>query len=326
MRDNLEFSLIEVLDNSASQAHSGKFEAGSYVGLQVLLTAKKAAAVISQDVFGKITVEFRGKDIVNAPFSQLANYCNSYFGAPDIAQGASGAYSYYGCFIPFYHPALPNAIHKSVGDSMNIYIEQAQEAVDECSVEVYAVKDNLPELYVPSILTITDTAPKQKTLIELNNIASIMLTEPATTDWSNVELLVDGKLQRFGSYRILKGFSNVQSRVETGLEVILFDLVQKGKLSEAMSDSATLLLTGGVGAYYYTTVSLNFNANRTEQSIISVETRDSQKVADLASRSSTQEGVKVAIKKSSPDYPSNIGSLPIARMPGSPVLALDTQR
>lgn len=292
----MRFRLIDELDIATLQGHTSKFDEDSYVGLQILVKAKKAATQITKAVMGQVRVEFRGQDIVNSIYAQLNNYSDLLFGMPREVDGASGAYSYYGCFIPFYHAGLPNAIHKEVGETMNFYIESAQESVDEATCYVYGVIDDIPELYVPTFLCIPHTAPIGKIMLDKANITTVLVSEPATTIFTNLQLLVDNLLKYSGSWEILEDFTNNMARIEaTALDVILLDMVQKGEINEGLSDSAVLLSTGGSGAFYLSTVSLDFNAEKTLLTSGRVFAKREAKLEQRIKKVQTSDGVLVSV-------------------------------
>jgi len=204
--------------------------------------------------------------------------------------------SLYGCFIPFYHAGLPNAIHKEVGETMNFYIDPAQESVDEATCFVYGVIDDIPELYVPTFLCIPYTAPIGKIMLDKANITTVLVSEPATTIFTNLQLLVDNLLKYSGSWEILEDFTNNLARIEsTALDVILLDMVQKGEINEGLSDSAVLLSTGGSGAFYLSTVSIDFNAEKTIQTSGRVYAKREAKLEQRIKKVQTSDGVLVSV-------------------------------
>lgn len=292
----MELIPIDDLDVKTTQGHTSKFEALPYVGLQILMTAQKAATVISKDVMGKVRVTFRGEEIVNSVYSACSNYADLLFGMVDEEQGAAGDNSYYGCFIPFFHPRLASALHKRVGDTMNFYIEKAQESCDSAVVEVYGLVDDVPELYTPKFLTITETAPKGKIILDRPNLGLAMITKPATTAFTTMQLLIDAKLKMTGSYRICRGMTHNLARKEaSALDVVLFDMVQKGQINESLADSATLQFTGGVGDFDYTTVNFLFNRSRTIQTAAEVNADRDYNIRQKMKRAQTAEGAAVSI-------------------------------
>lgn len=288
--------LIDELNIATTQGFTNRFDNDAYAGIIYYVAATKAGSVIAEDVMGRIRVNYGGDDIVNAPHSVLSKWCDLLYGKPRSTTGAAGVTSYYGAFIPFFHPSLPNAIHKEEGEGLNFYIEKAQVAVDSATCYVYGViDDGVEELYVPRFVTLSGTASAgtQKLLIDMPNIASVMLTAPATTDPTLVQMLVDNKLRQSGSWQILEDLTNVVSRVEsTLLDVILLDNVQKGELNETLSDEATLLITGGSGAFTYTFLSLKFNPVKTTRTAIKV---NALRNAQLAARTPANAGVQVSV-------------------------------
>ena len=262
----MKVRLIDELNIATTQGYTNRFDDDSYVGIIFYVKGQKSGSVITSGVVGNIRVNYAGDDIVNAPYSVLSKYADLLFGKPKSSQGTSGNPSYYGCFIPFYHPSLPNAIHKETNESLGFYIDKAQESVDTAVCYVYGVIDDLPELYVPRLVAYTETAGTGtlKILLDQPNITSIMLTAPATTDPDLIQLLIDNDLKYSGSWEILEDLTNVLARIEsTTLDVIYLDMVQKGEINETLSDEATLLITGGSGSFYYLVQSLKFNATKT---------------------------------------------------------------
>lgn len=291
----MKFRLIDELNIASSQGHTNRFDDDSYCGILYYATGQKAATVITEAMMGRVRVNYNGDDIVNAPHSDLRKYCDLLFGKPKNSQGAAGDTSYYGAFIPFYHPSLPNAIHKDPGENLDFYIDASQESVTTAVCYVYGVIDDVPELYVPRLVSLSGTAAAgtQKILIEQSNIASIMMTAPATTDPTLVQMLVGNDLVYSGSWQILEDFSNVMARIEaTALDVIYLENVQKGNISEALNDQATLLITGGSGAFNYMFLSLKFNAVKTLRSNNKVI---SQVDAKIRGKGINNPGVQVSV-------------------------------
>lgn len=292
----MKFRLIDELDISSLQGHTNRFDDDSYAGILYYVKAQKSGGVITEGVMGRIRVNYNGDDIVNAPHTDLRKYCDLLYGKPkNETAGITGDPSYYGAFIPFYHPSLPNAIHKEPGENLDFYIEAAQESVDSATCYVYGVIDDVPEVYVPRLISLTGTAATgtQKLLIDFPNIASVMLTEPEFSEPTLVQLLINNELIYSGSWQILEDFSNVMARIEaTALDVIYLDIVQKGQISEALNDEATLLITGGSGSFNYLINSLKFNPAKTVRTATKVT---SLRNAKLRIKGTKNPGVQIAV-------------------------------
>lgn len=291
----MRFRLIDELNIATSQGHTNRFDDDSYVGIIYYVTGQKASTSITEGMMGRIRVNYNGDDIVNAPHRDLRKYCDLLYGKPKNSPGGSGETSYFGAFIPFYHPSLANAIHKEPGENLDFYIDASQESVTTAVCYVYGVIEDVPELYVPRLVSLSGTASTgtQKILIDMPNIASVMLTAPASTDPSLVQFLVNNELAYSGSWQILEDLSNVMARIEaTALDVIYLDLVQKGNVSEALNDEATLLITGGSGAFTYMVLSLKFNTVKTIRTANKV---DSLTNAKLQAKGTVKPGVQVSV-------------------------------
>jgi len=290
----MKIRLIDELNIATTQGYTNRFDDDSYVGIIFYVKAQKAGSVITSGVVGNVRVNYAGDDIVNAPYSVLSKYADLLFGKPRSHQGAAGEASYYGCFIPFYHPSLPNAIHKEINENLGFYIDKAQESVDTAVCYVYGIIDDLPELYTPRLVAYRENADTgtKKILLDQSNVTCIMLTAPTTTDPNLIQLLIDNDLKYSGSWQILEDLTNVLARIEsTSLDVVYLDMVQKGEINETLSDEATLLVTGGSGAFYYLVQSLKFNATKTIRTAIKTNAIMNNKLQTKINR----EGAKVSI-------------------------------
>lgn len=281
-----EFRFIDSLNIISAEGHSGRFDNKPYAGLQIRLKALKAATAITEPTTMRVRVNFRGHDIVNAQWQNLRKWQDLLFGKPEVVDGGAGVESDYGLYIPFYHSGVPNCIHKRIGDSLDFYVDQMEIAA--CTLaqcEIYGVSEDLPELYVPSLQDFTETAAtgENKIVVHKENIAAIMLTEPATTVQTLLQLLIDDKLKYSGNWYNLVNHTNNLARIEaTALSVVLFDLAQRRQISDALNDQAVILSTGGAGAFYYLVQSLAFNSGRTDQSIDTVLSTVNKQLQDKA--------------------------------------------
>lgn len=284
-----EFRFIDSLNIISAEGHSNRFDNKAYAGLQVRLKMQKAATAITEPTTMRVRVNFKGHDIVNAQWQNLRKWQDLLYGKPEVVDGGSGNESDYGLFIPFYHPGLPSCIHKHIGDSLDFYVDQSEiAAASLAQCEVYGVSEDLPELYVPSLQDFTDDAAtgENKITIHKENIVAVMLTKPATTVQTLLQLLVDDRLKYSGNWYNLVNYTNNISRIEaTALEVVLFDMAQRRQLSDALNDMAVILSTGGAGAFYYLVQSLDFNADRTEESIEKVVSTVNKRLQDKSSSS-----------------------------------------
>ena len=142
-----EFRLVDKLEVKDYECHSLQFPNKPLVGLQVRVIAQKAATAIVEANLKKLRVEFRGNDIVNCQYVNLRKWQDLHFGKPEKTEAAAGEESHFGIFIPFFHPELPSAIHKTVKDDMHFYLDKIDVADPaKANVEVYAVIEDLPEL------------------------------------------------------------------------------------------------------------------------------------------------------------------------------------
>ena len=264
-----EFRLVDKLEIKTDSCHSLQFPNKPLAGIQVRVIAQKDATAIVETNLKKLRVEFRGNDIVNCQYVNLRKWQDLHFGKPEKNEAGSGVESHFGVFVPFFHPELPSAIHKTVKDDMHFYLDKIDVADPAtANVEVYAVIEDLPELYIPKLQDFLFTLPKDKITIDRSNIASIMITKPATTVPTLIQLEIDGKLKFSGNWNGLQNYSNNCARIEaTALEVLLLDLVQKRQISDALSDDAILMMSGGSGAGYYMIQNLIFDQARTSISI-----------------------------------------------------------
>lgn len=262
----MRLRFIDELNINGVQAHTNKFDDDSYVGLLLRIKADNTAGDnVDEDNAPRIRLNFRGDDIVNALWTNLRILCDLEYGRPEMA--AAGETWQGGIYIPFYHPELPNAIHKRSGDNMDFYAAAFGAACAEfCIIQVYGVLDDVTEFYVPKLIDYTETAAagQQKITIEQDNIAQVLIYEPATTVQTLLQLLVDNELMYSSDWANLTNLSNIIARIEAAaLGVIVFDMVTKFQISEALSDEAVILSTGGSGAYYYMVQSLIFNPDIT---------------------------------------------------------------
>jgi hypothetical protein len=257
---NLKTRFVDELNINGVQAHTNRFDNDSYIG--VLLRVKGVhTAELDEDDVGRIRINFRGDDIVNALWTNLRIFCDLKYGRPENA--AAGNSWQGGIFIPFYHNMLPNAIHKRYGDNLDLYSEAFGVAcATSCVLQVYGVYDDVPEFYVPKLIDYLETAAagQIKIPIELDNIAQILVYEPATTVQTLLQCFVDNELKHSMDWGNATNLSNILARIEAAaLGVVVFDMVTKGQISESLSDEAVLLSTGGSGDFYYMVQSLIFN-------------------------------------------------------------------
>ena len=259
---NLKTRFIDELDINGVQAHTNKFDDDSYIGVLLRIKADNTAgADVDEDDAPRIRINFRGDDIVNALWTNLRIFCDLKYGRPENA--AAGATWQGGIFIPFYHNMLPNAIHKRYGDNLDLYSAAFGTACNvSCVLQVYGVYDDVPEYYVPKLIDYLETAAagQIKIHIEQDNISQVLVYKPATTVQTLLQMFVDNELKHSLDWGNATNLSNMLARIEAAaLDVVVFDLVTKGQISESLSDEAVLLSTGGVGDFYYMVQSLIFN-------------------------------------------------------------------
>lgn len=262
----MKFRFIDEIDINGVQGHTNLFDTDQYIGLMVRIVADNTAGTnISEANAPRIRLNFRGDDIVNSSWASLRAFADLEYGHPENAAAAATWQG--GIYIPFYHPDLPNAIEKRQGDNMDFYSAAFGVACKvSCVMQIYGVIDDLTELYVPKLIEYTDTAAagQHKIFIDQDNIAQIVIFKPATTEQELIQLFVDNELIYSGDWHNLENFANLIARIEAAaLDVVVLDLVVKGQISEALSDEAVLLSTGGVGAYNYLVQSLTFNPAQT---------------------------------------------------------------
>lgn len=266
---NLKTRFIDELDINGVQGHTNKFDDDSYIGVLLRIKADNTAGDnVDEDDTPRIRINFRGDDIVNAWWQNLRIFCDLKYGRPENA--AAGATWEGGIFIPFYHNMCYNAIHKRYGDNLDLYSEAFGAACAvSCVLQVYGVYDDVPEYYVPKLIDYLETAAagQIKIHIEQDNVAQVLVYEPATTVQTLLQMFVDNELKHSMDWGNATNMSNILARIEAAaLGVVVFDLVTKGQISEALSDEAVLLSTGGSGNFYYMVQSLIFNPSITAAS------------------------------------------------------------
>jgi len=257
---------IDEFSINGVQGHTNLFDNDNYVGVLLRIKADNTGGDnVDEDDAPRVRINFRGDDIVNALWTNLRIFCDLEFGRPENA--AAGETWQGGIFIPFYHPDLPNAIQKRRGDNMDLYVAEFGAACAvSCVVQAYGIIDDIPELYVPKLIDYLETAAagQQKIFIDQDNIAQVLVYQPATTVQTLLQLLVDNDLLYSMDWGNATNLSNIIARIEAAaLGVVVFDMVIKGQISEALSDEAVLLSTGGTGDFYYMVQSLVFNAAQT---------------------------------------------------------------
>ena len=258
----MKLRFIDEVNINGVQGHSNLFDNDKYIGILLRIKADNTAgADVDEDDCGRVRVNFRGDDIVNAGWTELRILTDLEFGRPENA--AAGATWQGGIFIPFYHKKLPNAINKRVGDNMDIYIAAfGTTCAVSCVCQIYGVLEEVPELYVPKLIDYDETAAagQIKIFIEQDNIAQVLVYEPETTAQTLLQLLVDNELMYSADWNNLTNLSNIIARIEAAaLDVVVFDMINKGQIDESLSDEAVLLSTGGSGAFKYMVQSLTFN-------------------------------------------------------------------
>lgn len=281
----MPMKFVDSVNIISGEGHSSKFPNGHYLGLILYVQAQKAATAIVEANCPRIRVNFKGKDIVAAGWVNLRKWCDLFNGKPLINDAGAGNLSTYGIFVPFFHAELPSAVSKDDGDTLDIYIEKF--AVASCTtaqVDIYGVVDNeVPELYIPSLAdnVWTAAAGLQRIDIDMPNITAVMITKPATTACDNLQIEVNGKIEDGGAWNPLEVLANLVARIEaTALDVVLFDLVRKGQISDALSDKLSILATGGSGASSYLYQSLEFNTLRTARSSERAQARINAKIVE----------------------------------------------
>jgi hypothetical protein len=263
---NLKTRFIDELNINGVQGHTNKFDDDSYIGVLLRIKADNTAGDdVDEDDAPRIRINFRGDDIVNALWTNLRIFCDLKYGRPENA--AAGATWQGGIFIPFYHNMLYNAIHKRYGDNLDLYAEAFGAACAvSCVLQVYGVYDDVPEYYVPKLIDYLETAAagQIKIHIEQDNIAQVLVYQPATTVQTLLQMFVDNELKHSMDWGNATNLSNILARIEAAaLGVVVFDMVTKGQITESLSDESVLLSTGGTGDFYYMVQSLIFNPNIT---------------------------------------------------------------
>lgn len=277
---------VATLDINGQAGHSVGFEDGAYAGIRLRAYIKKAATSLTEANLGRVRVRIGSIEVCNCLWSNIRKFNDLLQGKPEVTDGGSGVESSYGIKIPFYHPDMPNAIHKSHRDNMQIVIDACTEAsCDYAKVDVLGViDDTLHENYIPKLhdWSFTAATGENKALLKDANLSMLMLTKPSTVP-TTVQLIVNDHVYSQSDWYNAQNETNDLARIEaTALEVVLFDLAQKRNVADILSRNAVLVITGGSGAMYYMTQNLVFNYERSRRARQLVRTRINARIQDMA--------------------------------------------
>jgi len=293
---------IKTLDINNKADHTIAFEDVPYVAIRLRCYAEKAATAITESNIGRVRMRMGSILQTNMLWTNLRILNDLLTGKPEKNEAGSGNESTFGIKIPLYHPEVPNAVHKRPNDNWHLYIEKF--GVADCThakVDVYGeVDENMPESYIPKLHDYEFTASTglHKISLKESNLAMLMLTKPATTVPTNIALFVDDDLYGSGDWYNWVNHTNDLARIEaTALEVILMDLAQKRNFSDALSDSARLMIDGGVGSCYYMTQNIVFNTARSDTSVARVTSKINAKIQKMAD--TEPEGAVIATLQNS---------------------------
>jgi hypothetical protein len=232
-------------------------------GLYVRYNGTATTSYTGEEV-GDLRVLRKGKTIVNVNLGRLQNANNFRYGTVEEDE-TSGAWIH-SCYVPFFVPQIPNALHVKGGEQTLLVCPQAGSDALTQTIRVYADMCLTPEIYEPHIGEIALTqgsSVKTREPIGESNVAWTMVS-PGSTNPTWIEIYKDGEVKVNGSWTAAQGATNVWGRLESStlLNVLFADMVESGNLGESLGDQVEVLTLDGVGTAYATYFALAFDKDR----------------------------------------------------------------
>ena len=270
---NLKF--VDQLDNAGVTTQTNKFPSMNIGGILVVHSGVTATAGVTADDLPDILVKLNGKTIVSANASVLIHLADLLRGYP-IQSSTTTAFEY-AYLIPFFHPRLLNAINLGVGDELFLQVGSQSAhsggTLTSSTVKIYAMGVRQAEAYIPVISSqdFTLASGNVKFTIPQNNLAFVLLEAATTTDPTNIRLDVDDdKIE--GDWGTLEALTNlVMKRESSALDVVALDRFS-GNIADVLSDSVSLVTTGGAGTMTTLTMNVEFDRARLVKSQVKLNT------------------------------------------------------
>jgi hypothetical protein len=236
----------------------------------------KAGQALALSDFGNVIVNLANgtEPRVYAKLTHIQTLNQFLYGKPTASSSTGSSFEF--CFyIPFsFNPYEPNAIPISPSD--NIQIDGLPSSVvDSGNLSIMLDTANNPILYIPKIITRTETLTSQKPVdIFERNIFAILLKE-TTTPPTQLLLLRENEVILDISYNACENYANLMEQIEASALDYSFLRLEE-RFVNSFGRNYSLVATGGSGVLEYTVLAFDGVATKTEGNTVKVYPMDIQ--------------------------------------------------